>query len=137
MRKPLGANQTITLTHTVRKGMENDSYTVVLSGVSCHEVSGARVESPGFARQAQTSLCIFPGHTTAAFSGTPEQASIAGSTFITPEAFKAAEANLRSCRWTLAPEDKVLLPSGRTGTVTSIQDNRSGRCPHWYVEVSG
>ena len=136
MRTPLGANQTVTLTHIVRKGTESNSYTVVLSGVSCHEVRGVHVETPGFARQEQTSFCIFPDHTTAAFSGTPEQASIAGRTFITPEAFKAAEAALRGCRWTLTPEDKVLLPSGRTGTVTSIQDNRSGRCPHWYVEVS-
>lgn len=80
MRTPLGANQTVTLTHTVRKGTESNSYTVVLSGVSCHEVRSVHVETPGFARQEQTSFCIFPGHTTAAFSGTPEQASIAGST---------------------------------------------------------
>ena len=137
MRIPLGANQTVRLTHHVRKGMEDASYTVVLSGVSCHEVTGARVESPGFAHQSSSSFCIFPDHTTAAFSGAPEQASIAGSTFITPESFKAADAALRGCRWTLATEDEVLLPSGRKGTVVNVQDNRSGRCPHWYVEVSG
>lgn len=137
MRTPLGANQTVRLTHHVRKGMEDASYTVTLSGVSCHEINGVHLESPGFAHQGTSSFCIFPDHTTIAFSGTPEHASIAGSTFITPEDFKAADAALRGCRWTLAPEDEVLLPSGRKGTVQSIQDNRSGRCPHWYVEVSG
>ena len=136
MRIPLGATQSVTLTHTIRKGTASDSYTVSFFGVSCHEVHSVKVEAPGFARQEQTSFCIFPDYTTAAFSGTPEQASIAGSTFLSPDAFKAADPALRACQWTLALEDKVLLPSGRTGTVTSIQDNRSGRCPHWYVEVS-
>lgn len=54
----------------------------------------------------------------------------------TPVAFKAAEDAQRVSCWTLAPEDKVQLPSGRTGVVTSVQDNRTGRCPHWYVEVT-
>lgn len=136
MRKPLGADQTVTITHIIRKGTVSKSYTTVLSGVSCREVSSAHVETPGFARQEQTSFCIFPGHTTAAPEGAAESPNPAGSTFLTPEAFKAAEAALRDRRWTVALEDKVLLPSGRTGAVTCVQDNRSGRCPHWYVEVS-
>ncbi len=136
MRKPLGADQTVTLTHIIRKGTVSESYTTILSAVSCHEVSSAHVETPGFARREQTTFCIFPHHSTAVPSGAAERPNPAGDTFITPEAFKAAEAAFRGCRWTLALEDKVLLPSGRTGTVTSIQDNRSGHCPHWYVEVS-
>ena len=136
MRKPLGADQTVTITHIIRKGTVSESYTTVLSGVSCREVSSAHVETLGFARQGQTSFCIFPGHTTAAPEGAAESPSPAGGTFLAPEAFKAAEAALRGRRWTVALEDKVLLPSGRTGTVTCVQDNRSGRCPHWYVEVS-
>ena len=60
----------------------------------------------------------------------------AASTFLAPAAFKAADEAARACHWTMAPEDKVQLPSGRTGTVTSVQDNRDGRCPHWYVEVT-
>lgn len=138
MRVPLDAHQTVTLTHIVRKGTMSDSYTVLLSGVSCHETNGVLADGGGFSHSDNsTSFCIFPMHTTAAFSGTPEQASIAGSTYLAPAAFKAADPALRGCRWTLAPEDKVLLPSGRTGTVASVQDNRTGRCPHWYVEVSG
>lgn len=138
MRTPLDADQTVTLTHIVRKGTVSDSYTVLLSGVSCHEATGVLADGGGFSHSGSaTSFCIFPMHTTATFSEAPEQASIAGSTFLAPAAFKAADPAFRACRWTLAPEDKVLLPSGRTGTVTSIQDNRSGRCPHWYVEVSG
>lgn len=69
MRKPLGADQTVTITHIIRKGTVSKSYTTVLSGVSCREVSSAHVETPGFARQEQTSFCIFPGHTTAAPPG--------------------------------------------------------------------
>ncbi len=138
MRTPLDADQSVTLTHTVRKGTVSDSYTVVLSGVSCHEATGVLADGSGFSHSGSaTSFCIFPLYTTAALSEAPEQASIAGSTFLAPAAFKAADPALRAYRWTLAPEDKVLLPSGRTGTVTGIQDNRSGRCPHWYVEVSG
>ena len=136
MRKPLGADQTVTITHIIRKGTASESYTTVLSGVSCREVSSAHVETPGFARQEQTSFCIFPSHTTAVHSGAAESPKPADSTFLAPEAFRAAEAALRGCQWTVALEDKVRLPSGRTGTVTCIQDNRSGRCPHWYVEVS-
>lgn len=135
MRTPLRAAQTVTLTHVIRKGTASESYTTTLAGVSCHEVNGVQVEAPGFARQDTTFFCIFPGHTTAAFSGTPKQASIADSTFLSPEAYKTAEPALRGCRWTMTPEDKVLLPSGRTGTIASISDNRDGRCPHWYVEV--
>ena len=138
MRVPLDADQTVTLTHAVRKGTVSESYTVVLSGVSCHEATGVLADGSGFSHSgSSTSFCIFPLYTTAAFSGTPRQASIAGSTYLAPAAFKAADPAFRACRWTLAPEDKVLLPSGRIGTVTGIQDNRSGRCPHWYVEVRG
>lgn len=138
MRVPLDAHQTVTLTHIVRKGTVSASYTVVLSGVSCHETNGVLADGGGFSHSDNsTSFCIFPLYTTAALSDAPEQASAAGDTYLAPAAFKAADPALRSCRWTLAPEDKVLLPSGRTGTVTSIQDNRSGRCPHWYVEVCG
>lgn len=136
MRTPLGATQTITITHLVRKGTSGSSSTVALAGVSCHEVHGARTETPGFARQEQTSFCIFPGYTTAAPEEAAERAQDAGSTYLSPEAFKAAEPAQRAGHWTVALEDKVLLPSGRTGTVTCIQDNRTGRCPHWYVEVS-
>ena len=81
-------------------------------------------------------LCIFPGHTTAAPQSTAEPPADAASTFLDPAAFKAADEPARACHWTLAPEDKVTLPSGRVGTVTSVQDNRDGRCPHWYVEVT-
>lgn len=138
MRVPLDAHQTVTLTHIVRKGTVSASYTVVLSGVSCHETNGVLADGGGFSHSDNsTSFCIFPLYTTAALSDAPEQASAAGDTYLAPAAFKAADPALRSCRWTLAPEDKVLLPSGRTGTVTSVQDNRTGRCPHWYVEVCG
>lgn len=47
MRKPLGADQTVTITHIIRKGTVSKSYTTVLSGVSCREVSSAHVETPG------------------------------------------------------------------------------------------
>lgn len=136
MHAPLNANKTVVLTHVVRKGTTSESYTVELSGVSCHEVSSAHVETPGFARQESSSLCIFPGHSTAALSGAADSVGDAGGMFISPEAFRAADPALRGCCWTLALEDKVTLPSGRTATVTSVSDNRSGRCPHWYVEVS-
>lgn len=139
MRTPLGATQTVALTHTVRKGTASESYTTVLTGVSCHEANGVAADGSGFShantQQGVTFFCIFPNHTTAAFSGTPKQASLAGSTFLSSDAFKAADAALRGCRWTLSPEDKVILPSGRGAMVTSITDNRIGRCPHWYVEV--
>lgn len=138
MRVPLDAHQTVTLTHIVRKGTVSASYTVVLTGVSCHETNGVLADGGGFSHSDNsTSFCIFPLYTTAALSDAPEQASAAGDTYLAPAAFKAADPALRSCRWTLAPEDKVLLPSGRTGTVVSMQDNRTGRCPHWYVEVCG
>lgn len=138
MRVPLDAHQTVTLTHIVRKGTVSDSYTVLLSGVSCHETNGVLADGGGFSHSDNsTSFCIFPLYTTAALSDAPEQASAAGDTYLAPAVFKAADPALRSCRWTLAPEDKVLLPSGRTGTVVSVQDNRTGRCPHWYVEVCG
>lgn len=84
MRKPLGADQTVTITHIIRKGTASESYTTVLSGVSCREVSSAHVETPGFARQEQTSFCIFPGHTTAAPSGAAESPNPAGSTSSPP-----------------------------------------------------
>ena len=138
MRVPLDTPQTVTLTHIVRKGTVSDSYMVLLSGVSCHETNGVLADGGGFSHSdSSTSFCIFPLYTTAALSDAPEQASAAGDTYLAPAAFKAADPALRGCRWTLAPEDKVLLPSGRTGTVASVQDNRTGRCPHWYVEVSG
>lgn len=137
MRIPLGATQKLLITHVVRKGTTSESYTVTLSGVSCHEETGVRAEAPGFARQSTSFFCIFPGHTTAAPAAAPEVIGAAGSLYLNPAAFHAAAPALRGCRWTLAPEDKVQLPSGRTGTVTRISDNRDGRCPHWYVEVSG
>lgn len=137
MRKPLLANASVTLTHCIRQGTSSNSYTVILSGVSCREVSCVRTGSGnGFAPNNTTQICIFAGHTTIApQSGTGAPVD-AASTFLTPAAFKAAEnAQCVSC-WTLAPEDKVQLPSGRTGVVTSVQDNRTGRCPHWYVGVT-
>lgn len=140
MRSPLHAGQSIRLTHTVRKGTVTNSYTVVLSQVSCREVDSVSPSSPGFAHSAvrigATGICIFAGWSKAAPAEAPEQAADAAGQFLTPEAFRAADEAVRAAGWTLALEDKVLLPSGRTGTVTSIQDNRSGRCPHWYVEVS-
>lgn len=140
MRSPLHAGQSIRLTHTVRRGTATNSYTVVLSQVSCREVDSVSPSSPGFAHSAgrigATSVCIFTGWSKAAPADAPEQVADAAGQFLTPGAFKAADEAVRAAGWTLALEDKVLLPSGRTGTVTSIQDNRSGRCPHWYVEVS-
>lgn len=136
MRKPLLANASVTLTHCIRQGTSSNSYTVMLSGVSCREVSCVRTGSGnGFAPNSTTQICIFAGHTTIApQSGTGAPVD-AASTF-TPVAFKAAEDAQRVSCWTLAPEDKVQLPSGRTGVVTGVQDNRTGRCPHWYVEVT-
>lgn len=137
MRIPLGATQSVTLTHVVRKGTASDSYTVTLAGVSCHEESGVRADSSGFSRKGVSFFCIFPGHTTAAPAEAGSTIGSAGALYLAPAAFRAADPALRGCRWTLAPEDKVQLPDGRTGTVTQISDNRGGRCPHWYVEVSG
>lgn len=140
MRTPLQADKTVSLTHTVRRGTASDRYTVVLSRVSCREVDSVAPSSPGFAhssgRIGSTVVCIFAGWSKATPAEAPEQAADAAGQFLTPEAFKAADEAARASGWTLALEDKVLLPSGRTGTVTSIQDNRSGRCPHWYLEVS-
>ena len=85
---------------------------------------------------ALTGICISAGWSKAAPAEAPEQAGgRRRASFSPPEAFRAADEAVRAAGWTLALEEKVLLPSGRTGTVTSIQDNRSGRCPHWYVEV--
>lgn len=142
MRKPLLATKTVTLMHYIRAGTGSTSYTAVLSGVSCREVAavgtGAQsVAGSGFAPKNNTVVCIFPSHTTAAPQSTTEPPLDAASTFLDPAAFKAADEAARACHWTLAPEDKVTLPSGRVGTVTSVQDNRDGRCPHWYVEVTG
>ena len=130
MRKPLLATKSVTLVHCIRRGTGSTSYTTVLSGVSCREVAAAGTGAQsgagsGFAPKSSSEICIFPGH------------SAAASTFLDPAAFKAADEAARACHWTLAPEDKVTLPSGRVGTVTSVQDNRDGRCPHWYVEVTG
>lgn len=137
MRKPLLANASIALTHSIRQGTGSNSYTVVLSGVSCREVSGVHTSSGnGFDPSNTTQICIFAGHTTAAPQSGAGASVDAASTFLTPAAFKAAEGAQRASCWTLAPEDKVQLPSGRTGIVTSVQDNRTGRCPHWYVEVT-
>ena len=52
MRSPLHADQSIRLTHTVRKGTATNSYTVVLSRVSCHESDSVLPSSPGFAHSA-------------------------------------------------------------------------------------
>lgn len=140
MRTPLQADKTVSLTHTLRRGTATSSYTVVLSRVSCHESDSVLPSSPGFAhsggRSGATGICIFAGWSKAAPAEAPGRAADAAGQFLTPEAFRASDEAARAAGWTLALEDKVLLPSGRTGTVTSIQDNRSGRCPHWYVEVS-
>lgn len=136
MRKPLLATKSVTLVHCIRQGTGSISYTTVLSGVSCREASGAKAGGPGFNPSSSSEICIFVGHSTAAPQSTAEPPLDAASTFLDPTAFKAADEPARACHWTLAPEDKVTLPSGRTGTVTSIQDNRDGRCPHLYVEVT-
>ena len=137
MRKPSLANASVTLTHCIRQGTSSNSYTVMLSGVSCREVSGVHTSSgKGFAPNSTTQICIFAGHTTIAPQSGAGAPVDAASTFLTPAAFKAAENAQRVSCWTLAPEDKVQLPSGLTGVVTSVQDNRTGRCPHWYVEVT-
>lgn len=138
MRKPLLATKSVTLVHCIRQGTGSTSYTTVLSGVSCREVAAAgTVAGSGFAPKSSSEICIFPGHSTAAPQSTAESLLDAASTFLDPAAFKAADEAARACHWTLAPEDKVTLPSGRIGTVTSVQDNRDGHCPHWYVEVTG
>lgn len=137
MRKPLLATKSVTLVHCIRRGTGSTSYTTVLSGVSCREVAAAGTGAgSGFAPKSSSEICIFPGHTTAAPQSAAEPPSDAASTFLDPAAFKAADEPARACHWTLAPEDKVTLPSGRVGTVTSVQDNRDGHCPHWYVEVT-
>lgn len=142
MRKPLLATKSVTLVHYIRRGTGSTSYTTVLSGVSCREVAAAGTGAQsgagsGFAPKSSSEICIFPGHSTAAPQSTAELPLDAASTFLDPAAFKAADEAARACHWTLAPEDKVTLPSGHVGTVTSVQDNRDGRCPHWYVEVTG
>lgn len=137
MRKPLLATKSVTLVHCIRRGTGSTSYTTVLSGVSCREVAAAGTGAgSGFASKSSSEICIFPGHTTAAPQSAAEPPSDAASTFLDPAAFMAADEPARACHWTLTPEDKVTLPSGRVGTVTSVQDNRDGRCPHWYVEVT-
>ncbi len=138
MRKPLLATKSVTLVHCIRRGTGSTSYTTVLSGVSCREVAAAGPGAgSGFAPKSSSEICIFPGHSAAAPQRTAEPPLDAASTFLDPAAFKVADEAARACHWTLAPEDKVTLPSGRIGTVTSVQDNRDGRCPHWYVEVTG
>ena len=125
MRKPLLATKSVTLVHCIRQGTGSTSYTTVLSGAGS-----------GFAPKSSSEICIFPGHSTAAPQSTAESPLNVASTF-DPATFKAADEAARACHWTLSPEDKVTLPSGHVGTVTSVQDNRDGRCPHWYVEVTG
>ena len=70
MRSPLHAGQNIRLTHTVRRGTATNSYTVVLSQVSCREVDSVSPSSPGFAHSAgrigATGICIFAGWSKAA-----------------------------------------------------------------------
>lgn len=141
MRKPLLATKSVTLVHCIRQGTGSTSYTTVLSGVSCREVAAAGTGAqsgagPGFAPKSSSEICVFVGHSTAAPQSGTAASMDAASTFLAPAAFKAADEAARDCHWTLAPEDKVALPSGRTGTVTSVQDNHDGRCPHWYVEVT-
>ena len=138
MRKPLLATKSVTLVHCIRRGTGSTSYTTVLSGVSCREVAAAGTGAqsgagPGFAPKSSSEICVFVGHSTAAPQSGTAASMDAASTFLVPAADEAA----RACHWTLAPEDKVTLPSGRVGTVTSVQDNRDGRCPHWYMEVTG
>ncbi len=141
MRKPLLATKSVTLVHCIRQGTGGTSYTTVLSGVSCREVAAAGTGAQsgagsGFAPKSSSEICIFVGHSTAAPQSGAVAAMDAASTFLDPAGFKAADEPARACRWTMAPEDKVTLPSGRIGTITSIQDNRDGRCPHWCVEVT-
>ena len=131
MRKPLLATKSVTLVHCIRRGTGSTSYTTAAAGTGAQSGAGS-----GFAPKSSSEICIFPGHSTAAPQSTAESPLDAASTFLDPAAFKAADEAARACHWTLAPEDKVTLPSGRTGTVTSVQDNRDGRCPHWYVEVT-
>lgn len=89
MRSPLHAGQSIRLTHTVRKGTATNSYTVVLSRVSCHESDSVLPSSPGFAHSAgrigATGICIFAGWSKAAPAEAPEQAADAAGQFLTPE----------------------------------------------------
>lgn len=137
--RPLHADKTLRLTHCIRHGTATAQYSTTLSGVSCREVrtavTGARSGSGlGFADQSSTSICIFVGHSKAATDSSAAQN--VQNTYLTPADFKTADESQRAGHWTVAPEDKVLLPSGRTGTVTRVQDNRDGRCPHWYLEVS-
>lgn len=136
--KPLHADKTLRLTHCIRHGTTTAQYQTTLSGVSCREIhsasTGARSGAGlGFADQSRTGICIFAEHSTR----DGQDAQNAQNSYLPPAAFRAADEAQRAAHWTVAPEDKVLLPSGRTGTVTSIQDNRDGRCPHWYLEVSG
>lgn len=137
MRTPLQATQRVTVTHTVRRGTETCSYTAALTQVSCHESDSVYASTPGFAHQSGriggTTLCIFSHYSAVGLS---ETAGLADELYLAPEVFRAADEAARASHWTLALEDKVTLPSGRTATVTSIQDNRAGRLPHWYVEVS-
>lgn len=106
-------------------GTGSTSYATVLSGVSCREVAAAGTGAqsgagPGFAPKSSSEICVFVGHSTAAPQSGTAASMDAASTFLAPAAFKAADEAARACHWTMAPEDKVQLPSGRTGTITSI-----------------
>lgn len=85
MRSPLHAGQSIRLTHTVRRGTVTNSYTVVLSQVSCREVDSVSPSYPGFAHSAgrigATGICIFVGWSKAAPAEAPEQAADAAGQF--------------------------------------------------------
>lgn len=135
-RKPLLANDSIKIEHRASAGASDVVYTITLTGVSCHEAHGVRVSTPGFQQQATTEICIFPGFSQAATESPAEGSSTTDSTYLDPAAFKATESPRRAQYWTMDKEDIVYLPSGRKGRITNIEDNRAGRCPHWFVEVT-
>lgn len=131
MRKPLLATKSVTLVHCIRQGTGQHQ---LHHGAVWRELPrGGRSRYRRTVRcrlrlcpEKRSEICIFPGHSTAAPQSTAESPLNAASTFLDPAAFKAADEAARACHWTLAPEDKVTLPSGHVGTVTSVQDNRDG-----------
>lgn len=135
--RPIQADKMIRLEHRVYDGASGSDmvYLTTLYGVSCREVHGASPTSSGFSDHSTTQLSIFPGHTLVTPSGATGAAYPAEDRLVSPEAFNATEAALRGSWWTMAPEDKVELPSGLTGKITRIEDNTAGRCAHWFVEV--
>lgn len=119
-RRPSLATDSIEIEH--RGGGASISF--VLDRVSCHEVCGAAVQTAAFQRQCAAQISIFPGWSLAGGQD-------AGAAYRTPAAYKVTGEG-----WTMDKEDLVLLPSGRKGRITRIEDSRAGRCPHWYIEVT-